>query len=85
MLKFLLEKKLTNKEHILECIKKVHDWQTASFKEPSVNSFKDGVAKAPSTVATTKDLKLELIQGQVQPNITSINELETYLAKFNLN
>lgn len=85
MLSFLLDKKLTNKEHILECIKKVHDWQTASFNKDSASMSSSTSIKesATSTIATTKDLKLELAPGQA--NIKTIEELEAYLVKFNLN
>lgn len=81
MLSFILNKKLTNKEHMLECIKKVYDWQTASFKESSQTSLKDS---APSSLITTKDLKLEL--APIQPNnIKTVEDLEAYLVKCNLN
>ena len=67
MLNFLLNKNLTNKEHMLECIKKVHQWQ---IQEQSSNSFED-------SVATVKDLKLDLAQGKIYPS--NLEELENFL------
>ncbi len=68
MMNFLLDKKLTDKEHMLECIKKVHQWQMQ--EQTSANSFEE-------SVTTVKDLKLDLVQGQMYPS--NVQELETYL------
>ena len=81
MLSFLLDKKLTTKDHVLECIKKVHDWQSASFNKDNTATNSTTSLKE-SSVATTQDLKLELAPEQA--NITTIKELEEYLVKCNL-
>lgn len=80
MLSFLLDKQLTDKERMLDCIKKVHDWQSNnSYKEPSQSSFKD--SPQASTV-TAKDLKLELsLSFMGQEAITTVEELDAYLAR----
>jgi hypothetical protein len=84
MLSFLLNKNLTTKEHILECIKKVHDWQTASYAKDSTatNSSTSMKESATSTIATTTNLKLELAPEHTI--VTTIEELEAYLVKCNL-
>ncbi len=79
MLSFLIERKLTDKERMLECIKKVYDWHMGSFKESSETSLKD--SPQASTV-TTKDLKLELgptVAGQEA--ITTVEELDAFLTR----
>ena len=85
MLKFLLKKNLTDKPKILECIKKVHTWQSQAAHnnnngtqnieqhEQSTNLFEEST----STVATVTELKLDLEHSYP----TSVEELEVFLSK----
>lgn len=89
MLNFLLNKNLTDKSKILECIAKVHDWQNQASMEqiagPSLTGATSSAAttssnlEASSLVATLTNLNLDLTSCQQQSYPKTIEELDQYL------
>lgn len=76
MINFLLSKNLITKEQILDCIKKVHEWQT-NYKQEQDEQAPNELEDA-SLVATLSDLKLELRPNGAYP--TTVDQLDVFLA-----
>ncbi|RNA05881.1 ankyrin repeat [Brachionus plicatilis] len=70
MLNYLLDKNLTSKQAILECIKNVHTWNM----DDSTSQTDDA-----SLVATLTDLKLDFSQPEAQIYPKTIEELNAFL------
>ena len=78
MINFLISKSLIDKAQILECIEKVHSWQTVNQGEGNSENEADQACAS----AAVSDLKLNLAQNFP----ITIEELDAYLNfKANLN